>query len=159
MPAPDPLKILAKRPWQLPPRHGAGDPPGVGADVVINYVSHPKPQQVVQEIQKAGVRSNTPGRCSGRSGCRHAHRRSRAGTIDILVSNAGLQWIPFWEMTLEQWNTVIGINHRSPLLPEAAWFVLRCKAQLLCAGKIICMSSHQDSWAGTSPMPLPVGLC
>ena len=33
------------------------------------------------------------------------------GTIDILVNNAGLQRTPaFDEMTLEQWNTVIGVN-------------------------------------------------
>src|SRR5205085_54312 len=33
------------------------------------------------------------------------------GRIDILVSNAGLQRdAPFTEMTLEQWNTVLGVN-------------------------------------------------
>ena len=33
------------------------------------------------------------------------------GTIDILVNNAGLQQdAPFDEMTLAQWNKVIGVN-------------------------------------------------
>ncbi len=33
------------------------------------------------------------------------------GTVDILVANAGLQRdAPFEEMTLQQWNTVIGVN-------------------------------------------------
>ena len=33
------------------------------------------------------------------------------GTIDILVNNAGLQKdAPFDEMTLAQWNKVIGVN-------------------------------------------------
>src|SRR5215470_13881227 len=33
------------------------------------------------------------------------------GTVDILVNNAGLQKdAPFAEMTLEQWNFVLGVN-------------------------------------------------
>ena len=33
------------------------------------------------------------------------------GTLDILVNNAGLQRdAPFAQMTLAQWNTVIGVN-------------------------------------------------
>ena len=36
---------------------------------------------------------------------------SHFGRIDILVSNAGIQKdSPFEEMTLEQWNQVIGVN-------------------------------------------------
>lgn len=36
---------------------------------------------------------------------------SQFGTVDILVNNAGVQKdAKFTEMTLDQWNTVIGIN-------------------------------------------------
>ena len=36
---------------------------------------------------------------------------SQFGTVDILVNNAGLQKdAPFTEMTLDQWNFVLGVN-------------------------------------------------
>src|SRR5690606_11265787 len=36
---------------------------------------------------------------------------ARFGTVDILINNAGLQRdAPFEKMTLEQWNTVLGVN-------------------------------------------------
>jgi len=78
------------------------------------------------------------------------------GTIDILVANAGLQRdSAFREMTLEQWNTVIGINLTGQFLcaREALREFLRrgvVEAISCAAGKIICMSSvHQViPWAG-----------
>ena len=40
-----------------------------------------------------------------------AHARSSSARIDILVNNAGLQQdAPFEQMTLKQWNKVIGVN-------------------------------------------------
>jgi len=78
------------------------------------------------------------------------------GTIDILVANAGLQRdSAFRQMTLEQWNTVIGINLTGQFLcaREALREFLRrgvVEAISCAAGKIICMSSvHQViPWAG-----------
>jgi len=131
-----------------------------GADVVVNYVSHPEAaQEVVQEIQRGGVRS-------------YAHQADVSkedqvigmyqkmiqefGTIDILVSNAGLQRdAPLVEMTLEMWNTVIGVNLTGQFLccREAVKEFIRrgVRQEVSCAaGKIICMSSvHQEiPWAG-----------
>jgi glucose 1-dehydrogenase len=78
------------------------------------------------------------------------------GTVDILVNNAGLQRdAPFTEMTLDQWNTVIGINLTGQFLcaREAVREFLRRGVRpeiSKAAGKIICMSSvHQViPWAG-----------
>ena len=78
------------------------------------------------------------------------------GTIDILVNNAGLQKdAAFTEMTLDDWNLVIGINLTGQFLcaREAVKEFLRrgVKPDISCAaGKIICMSSVHEviPWAG-----------
>jgi glucose 1-dehydrogenase len=78
------------------------------------------------------------------------------GTIDILVANAGLQRdAPFHEMTLAQWETVLGVNLTGQFLcaREAVREFLRrgiVESVSCAAGKIICMSSvHQEiPWAG-----------
>ena len=78
------------------------------------------------------------------------------GTVDILVNNAGLQRdAPFTEMTLEQWNTVIGINLTGQFLcaREAIREFLRrgiVPERSIAAGKIICMSSVHEviPWGG-----------
>ena len=78
------------------------------------------------------------------------------GTVDILVNNAGLQRdAPFQDMTLEQWNTVIGVNLTGQFLcaREAIREFLRrgvVPERSISAGKIICMSSVHEviPWAG-----------
>lgn len=78
------------------------------------------------------------------------------GTVDILVNNAGVQRdAPFTEMTLEQWNTVIGINLTGQFLCARAAtreFLRRGVISQVsrAAGKIICMSSVHEiiPWAG-----------
>jgi glucose 1-dehydrogenase len=78
------------------------------------------------------------------------------GTIDILVNNAGLQKdAPFVDMTLEDWNRVIGINLTGMFLCSkraVREFVRRGVQQKVshAAGKIICMSSVHEviPWAG-----------
>ena len=78
------------------------------------------------------------------------------GTIDILVANAGLQRdSAFHEMTLAEWNTVIGVNLTGQFLcaREAIREFLRrgiVPSVSCAAGKIICMSSvHQEiPWGG-----------
>lgn len=77
------------------------------------------------------------------------------GHLDIVVANAGLQDdAPFTQMTLEQWNKVIGVNLTGQFLVcrEAAK-VFRQQGiheHSRAAGKIICMSSVHDeiAWAG-----------
>ena len=78
------------------------------------------------------------------------------GTIDILVSNAGLQRdAPFTSMTLEQWNTVIGVNLTGMFLCARAATRAMVKQGVRpgvsrAAGKIICTSSVHEviPWAG-----------
>jgi glucose 1-dehydrogenase len=77
------------------------------------------------------------------------------GTIDILVNNAGVQQdANFVEMTLDQWNTVIGINLTGQFLcsrEAVKEFLRRGIPSYSCsAGKIICMSSVHEliPWAG-----------
>jgi len=81
---------------------------------------------------------------------------SRYGTLDIAVTNAGIQQdAPFLEMTLDQWNAVIGTNLTGQFLcaREAAKEFKRRGVQpsrSKAAGKIICMSSVHEviPWAG-----------
>ncbi len=78
------------------------------------------------------------------------------GTLDIVVSNAGLQRdAPIDTMTIEQWNTVIGINLTGQFLcaREAVREFKRRGPRpdvSVATGKIICMSSvHQRiPWGG-----------
>ena len=78
------------------------------------------------------------------------------GTLHVVVSNAGLQRdAAFDQMTIEQWNTVIGVNLTGQFLctrAAAREFKRRgvVAAVSKAAGKIICMSSvHQViPWAG-----------
>ena len=131
-----------------------------GADVVVNYVAgEDTAEEVVQQVRAFGVQA-----CAHKADVSNenevqqmfAAATARFGTIDILVANAGLQRdSPFPQMTLEQWNTVIGVNLTGQFLcaREAVREFLRrgVVATVSCAaGKIICMSSvHQEiPWAG-----------
>ena len=78
------------------------------------------------------------------------------GTVDILINNAGLQRdAPFVDMTLDDWNFVIGVNLTGQFLcaREAAREFMRRgprpEVSAAC-GKIICMSSVHEliPWAG-----------
>lgn len=130
-----------------------------GADVVVNYVGgDERAAEVAASIRAFGVDS-------------YAHladvakevevvemfrgMRERFGTIDILVSNAGLQRdAPFEEMTIEQWNTVLSVNLTGQFLcaREAVREFKRrgVRAEVSCAaGKVICISSVHEviPWA------------
>jgi glucose 1-dehydrogenase len=78
------------------------------------------------------------------------------GTVDILINNAGLQRdSSFAEMTLEQWNFVLGVNLTGQFLcaREAIREFLKkgvVPTKSKSAGKIICMSSVHEviPWAG-----------
>lgn len=77
------------------------------------------------------------------------------GRVDILVNNAGLQKdAKFNEMTLAQWNFVIGVNLTGQFLcaREAIRLFLKqgVNGVSKSAGKIICMSSVHEviPWAG-----------
>ena len=131
-----------------------------GADVVVNYSSgEDKARVVCNDIEKFGVRAIAVGAdVSDESQVQKMFARmfDEFGTIDILVNNAGLQQdAPFEELTLKQWNKVIGVNLTGQFLcsREAVREFKRrgVRPEVSCsAGKILCISSVHDviPWAG-----------
>jgi len=131
-----------------------------GADVVVNYVSgDDAANAVVDQIKGFGVKAialKADVSSEDQVAAMFKAAIQQFGTIDILVANAGLQRdAAFHEMTLAQWNTVIGINLTGQFLcaREAVREFLRrgvVPSVSRAAGKIICMSSvHQEiPWAG-----------
>jgi glucose 1-dehydrogenase len=131
-----------------------------GADVMVNYVvDDDAAEQVAGEIRKCGSNAYThKADVSEEDQVQEMFRSmvGQFGTIDILVNNAGLQRdAAFYEMTLAQWNTVIGVNLTGQFLcaREAVREFLRrgvVDSVSCAAGKIICMSSvHQEiPWSG-----------
>ncbi len=131
-----------------------------GADVVVNYVAaEDQAEAVAAEIRRSGgnalaIRADV----SRESDVERMFERMLAefGTIDILINNAGLQRdAAFHEMTLAEWNTVIGVNLTGQFLcARAAVREFRrrgvVEAVSRAAGKIICMSSVHEviPWAG-----------
>lgn len=131
-----------------------------GADVVVNYLrGDDVANAVAEEIRGHGVRA-------------YAHRadvsreedvvpmfermQAEFGGIDILVNNAGLQKdADFHDMTMEQWNTVIGVNLTGQFLcSREAIRAFRRQgmrpAISKALGKIVCISSVHEviPWAG-----------
>jgi glucose 1-dehydrogenase len=131
-----------------------------GADVVVNWVvGEEAAQEIVDQIKGFGVDACAiKGDVSREDQVQEMFRemRERFGTIDILVNNAGVQRdAPFDQMTLENWNRVIGINLTGQFLcaREAVREFKRrgvVPAVSCAAGKIVCMSSVHEviPWAG-----------
>jgi glucose 1-dehydrogenase len=131
-----------------------------GADVVVNYVTDPAAaEEVAHQIEGFGRRAIAIQADVSKEDeviAMFAKAISHFGTLHIAVSNAGLQRdSPFEQMTLEQWNTVIGVNLTGQFLctrEAAREFQKRgvVPGVSVAAGKIICMSSvHQEiPWAG-----------
>jgi glucose 1-dehydrogenase len=131
-----------------------------GADVVVNYVTDPQAaQDVVHEIEALGrnalaIRADVSNEAEVNS--MFAAAVAAFGTLHIVVCNAGLQRdAPIDQMTLEQWNLVIGVNLTGQFLCARA-AVREFKRRGIvdtvstATGKLICMSSvHQQiPWAG-----------
>ena len=131
-----------------------------GADVVVNYVAgDDAANAVVETIKSFGVKAAAyQADVSNEDQVTAMFKRMVAefGTIDILVANAGLQRdAPFTEMTLAQWNTVMGVNLTGQFLcaREAVREFKRrgiVPSVSRAAGKIICMSSVHEiiPWGG-----------
>jgi glucose 1-dehydrogenase len=131
-----------------------------GATVIINYSSSPeKADKVLAEIKaKGGDGFSIKADVSNEKEVVDMFQQTikRYGTVDILVNNAGLQKdAKFHEMTLEEWNYVIGINLTGQFLcsREAIKEFLKrgvVTERSRSAGKIICMSSVHEviPWAG-----------
>jgi glucose 1-dehydrogenase len=131
-----------------------------GADVVVNYSSSlAGAQKVVDEITALGRQTYAvQGDVSKEEDVNRMFDEmfEKWGTIDILVNNAGLQQdAPFVDMTLAQWNKVIGINLTGMFLcaqRAVKEFIRRGTAPegTRAIGKIINMSSVHEiiPWAG-----------
>lgn len=131
-----------------------------GADVVVNYVTDPAAaDDVCHEITALGRRAiaiKADVSSEDEVEAMFAKAVATFGTLHIVVTNAGLQSDSrFLDMTLAQWNKVIGINLTGQFLcarEAAREFVRRGmdKAVSVAAGKLICMSSvHQQiPWGG-----------
>ncbi len=131
-----------------------------GADVVVNYVSRKElADEVVDEIKRCGAESYAYSADVSKEDEVQAMVQDvvqRFGRLDILVNNAGLQKdARFDEMTLADWNFVIGVNLTGQFLC-AREAVRQFKKQgvdrdISCAaGKVICISSVHEviPWAG-----------
>jgi len=131
-----------------------------GARVAINYVAGPeRTQALIDQITAAGgeaigVMADVSKEAQVDS--MFAQVVAAFGSVDILVNNAGLQRdARAVDMSLADWNTVIGINLTGQFLcarAAAREFLRRGMVPELsrALGKIICMSSVHDviPWAG-----------
>ena len=131
-----------------------------GANVVVNYISHPEvAEELVAEIVQNGgaaiaVRADVSN--EGEVEAMFQTMFDHFGTIDILVNNAGIQKdAPFHEMTLADWELVIKINLTGQFLcarSAVREFLRRgiVPDRSVACGKIICMSSVHEviPWAG-----------
>ena len=131
-----------------------------GADVAVNYVGGEQPAlEVVNTIKSAGGNAIAV-QCDVSQEDQVAAMFQRVikefGTVDILINNAGLQKdAAIDDMTLAQWNTVIGVNLTGQFLcsREAIKEFKRRgvkKDVSVSAGKIICISSVHEviPWSG-----------
>jgi len=131
-----------------------------GADVVVNYVDgDDAADAVVAEIEEAGARAfkfKADVSKEDDVAAMFAQAVKQFGTVDILIANAGLQRdAAFHEMTLDEWNKVLGVNLTGQFLCARAAvreFLRRGPVPSVSSatGKIIHMSSvHQEiPWAG-----------
>ena len=130
------------------------------ANVVVNYVTKPEDAEAVaEEIRSGGQRAMTALADVGDEAqvqAMFAAALREFGTIDILVSNAGMERnAPFHEMTTAQWDDVMKVNLRGAFLcaREAVREFLRRGVRpevSAAAGKIIFISSVHEviPWAG-----------
>ncbi len=131
-----------------------------GADIVVNYIGDPAPaDEVAHQIEGFGSRAiaiEADVSKEDQVQAMFAKAIDHFGTLHVVVSNAGLQCdAPFDKMTMQQWETVIGVNLTGQFLTarEAVREFKRrgvVKNISVAAGKIVCMSSvHQEiPWAG-----------
>ena len=131
-----------------------------GAKVLVNYAGgKARAENVAKEIEDAGgqaIIAQADISKEDQVEAMFATLFEVWGGIDILVNNAGLQKdAAFVDMTVEDWETVMGVNLRGQFLCSRAAARAFLKQGVLdgvskAAGKIICMSSVHDviPWAG-----------
>jgi glucose 1-dehydrogenase len=133
---------------------------GAGANVVVNYAGdETAANEVVRDIRESNgdavaVKADVSSEDEVIGMFETARREY--GTVDVLVSNAGIQEdSAFLDMTIQKWDRVIGVNLTGAFLcaREAAREFIRrgvVAGRSKAAGKIIFMSSVHEAipWAG-----------
>lgn len=131
-----------------------------GANVVVNYSSKAdEAEAVADDIRGSGQRAlavKADVADESQVQAMFAAAVREFGTVDILVSNAGIEKnAPFHEMTTAQWDRVLNVNLRGAFLcaREAVREFLRRGVRpevSVAAGKIIFISSVHEviPWAG-----------
>ena len=131
-----------------------------GAAVMVNYAgSAAKAARVVDDIKAAGgearaIRTDVSKEAEVEA--MFSEMLGAWGRVDILVSNAGIQDdAAFVDMTLAQWNNVLGVNLTGTFLCTRAAARAMIRQGVVAgvsraAGKIICISSVHEiiPWAG-----------
>lgn len=128
-----------------------------GAHVAVNYhTEEERAKEVVEAIRKLGNRSCAiQANVSNEAEVKHLFQEAtrQLGTLDILINNSGIQKdAPIDEMTLEQWNLVIGTNLTGAFLcarEAIRLFKSKTALSLRTRGKIVFISSVHDiiPWA------------
>ncbi|HUB66848.1 MAG TPA: glucose 1-dehydrogenase [Candidatus Methylacidiphilales bacterium] len=119
-----------------------------GADVVINYHSHPEEAEAVKaQIEKLGRRAISIGADLGSVVSVNqliAEAVSGLGKLDILVNNAGVEKnASFWDVTERDYDLVLNTNLKGPFFATQA-FVRHLQSRQS-PGKIINISSvHEE---------------
>ena len=119
-----------------------------GADIVINYHSHPEEADAVKaQVEAAGRRAVAIGADLGAVASVNqliAGGVSALGQIDILVNNAGVEKnASFWDVTEHDYDLVLNTNLKGPFFATQA-FVKHLQSRKA-PGKIINISSvHED---------------
>lgn len=131
-----------------------------GARVAIVYHANAEGgEDAAQAVEEAGGRALVmQGNVADEDDVTALVRRTREefGTVDILVSNSGIQKdADFLEMTLDDWNAVLAVNLTGQFLVTRECLKVMTAQGVRegvsrAAGKIVCMSSvHQFiPWAG-----------
>jgi glucose 1-dehydrogenase len=131
-----------------------------GANVVVNYVTHPEQAEATAvAIRAAGAKALCIQADVSKEEPIQAMFQAAVtefGRLDIMINNAGIQVdAPFHEMTLAQWQKVIDVNLTGQFLCSREAVRLFKKqgvnpAISCAAGKIVCISSVHEviPWAG-----------
>ncbi len=129
-----------------------------GAAVAVDYVDNSdKADVVVGAIEKSGgqaiaIKADVSNPDAAQSMV--AQTAAAFGRLDILVNNAGIEKeMPFWDVPVELWQSIIGVNLSGPFFCAQAAAKQMLKQGV--GGRIINISSvHEDL-----PMPTNAPYC
>jgi glucose 1-dehydrogenase len=119
-----------------------------GADLIIDYVTHPETaEETVQTIRKLGRRAvAVQGDISKVADTQRmiAESVEALGGLDILVNNAGVEkHASFWDVTEADYDLVLDINLKGAFFTTQAF--VRHRMEVKQPGKVINLSSvHED---------------